>query len=115
MDARHAEEPEAERKAIAHAIAVGALRYFLLRFTRSTVIAFDFKDALSFEGETGPYVQYAVVRINGIVRKGAERDPSFDSPSVIEGAANLLRIQTGELDVSDSCQVRAVMTYGTWC
>ena len=69
VDARHAEEPEADRKAIAHAVAVGALRYFLLRFTRSTVIAFDFKDALSFEGETGPYVQYAVVRINGIMRK----------------------------------------------
>jgi arginyl-tRNA synthetase len=100
VDVRHAEEPEADRKAIAHAVAVGALRYFLLRFTRSTVIAFDFKDALSFEGETGPYVQYAVVRINGIVRKGAERDPSFDSPNAIEGAANLLRIQTGELDVS---------------
>jgi arginyl-tRNA synthetase len=100
VDARHAKEPEVERKAIAHAVAVGALRYFLLRFTRSTVIAFDFKDALSFEGETGPYVQYAVVRINGIIRKGAERDPSFDSPNVIEGAANLLRVQTAELDVS---------------
>jgi arginyl-tRNA synthetase len=69
VDARHADEPEADRRAIAHAVAVGALRYFLLRFTRSTVIAFDFKDALSFEGETGPYVQYAVVRINGIGRK----------------------------------------------
>ena len=47
---------------IAKQIAVGALRYFMLRFTRNTVIAFDFKDALSFEGETGPYVQYAIVR-----------------------------------------------------
>ena len=73
VDARHAEEPEADRKAIAHAVAVGALRYFLLRFTRSTVIAFDFKDALSFEGETGPYVQYAVVRINGIGQKIVEQ------------------------------------------
>ena len=61
-----------EGNQIANAVAIGALRYFLLRFTRSTVIAFDFKDALSFEGETGPYVQYAVVRVNGIVRKGAE-------------------------------------------
>src|SRR5580704_4572492 len=69
VDSRHASSPEAERKAIAHAIAVGALRYFLLRFTRSTVIAFDFEDALSFEGETGPYAQYAVVRVNGIGRK----------------------------------------------
>ena len=50
-------------------IAVGALRYFMLRYTRNSVIAFDFKDALSFEGETGPYVQYAVVRASNIFRK----------------------------------------------
>ena len=60
-------------------IAIGALRYFLLQFTRSTVIAFDFKDALSFEGETGPYAQYAVVRVNGILRKGAELHPEFEA------------------------------------
>ena len=53
----------------AHEIAVGALRYFLLKFTRNTVIAFDFKEALSFEGETGPYCQYAAVRANSIFRK----------------------------------------------
>ena len=53
-------------------IAVGALRFFLLKFTRNATIAFDFQDALSFEGETGPYCQYAVVRIRGIRRKGAE-------------------------------------------
>ena len=48
---------------------MGALRYFMLKFTRNTVIAFDFKEALSFEGETGPYVQYAVVRARNIFRK----------------------------------------------
>jgi arginyl-tRNA synthetase len=48
---------------------VGALRYFLLKFTRNSVIAFDFKEALSFEGETGPYCQYAAVRANSIFRK----------------------------------------------
>ena len=69
---RHAEMSEAEQKQTAHAIAVGALRFFLLKFTRNAIIAFDFKDALSFEGETGPYCQYAVVRIRGIRRKGAE-------------------------------------------
>jgi len=69
---RHAEmKPEAQ-KSTAHAIAVGALRFFLLKFTRNAIIAFDFKDALSFEGETGPYCQYAVVRIRGIRRKGKE-------------------------------------------
>jgi arginyl-tRNA synthetase len=69
---RHVEMSADEQKRTAHAIAVGALRFFLLKFTRSSIIAFDFKDALSFEGETGPYCQYAVVRIRGIRRKGAE-------------------------------------------
>jgi arginyl-tRNA synthetase len=69
---RHAEMGEDEQRRTAHAIAVGALRFFLLKFTRNSIIAFDFKDALSFEGETGPYCQYAVVRIRGIRRKGVE-------------------------------------------
>ena len=69
VDARHAELEDAGRLVIATQIAVGALRYFMLRFTRNTVIAFDFKDALSFEGETGPYVQYAIVRASNIFRK----------------------------------------------
>jgi arginyl-tRNA synthetase len=69
---RHAEMGAEEQIRTAHTIAVGALRFFLLKFTRSSIIAFDFKDALSFEGETGPYCQYAVVRIRGIRRKGSE-------------------------------------------
>ena len=44
---------EAQRRNTAHIIAIGTLRYFLLKFTRNTVIVFDFKEALSFEGETG--------------------------------------------------------------
>ena len=96
VDSRHPEASEAERAAIGHAIAIGALRYFLLRFTRSTVIAFDFADALSFEGETGPYVQYAVVRVNGILRKGAEQDPSVSA----ENSENMEKLKRGALDVS---------------
>jgi arginyl-tRNA synthetase len=69
VDSRHPELSDAERDATARAIAVGALRYFMLRYTRNSVIAFDFKDALSFEGETGPYLQYAVVRTRSIFRK----------------------------------------------
>ena len=96
VDARHPDAPESERAAIAHSIAIGALRYFLLRFTRSTVIAFDFKDALSFEGETGPYVQYAVVRVNGILRKGAELDASIAA----ENAENTAKLKSGALDTA---------------
>ena len=69
VEARHAELSIHEQKNTAHQIAVGALRYFLLKFTRNSVIAFDFKEALSFEGETGPYCQYAAVRANSIFRK----------------------------------------------
>jgi arginyl-tRNA synthetase len=70
VDARQTGRDEAERQLIAKQIAIGALRYFMLKFTRNSVIAFDFKDALSFEGETGPYIQYAVVRARNIFRKG---------------------------------------------
>ncbi|HEX4287262.1 MAG TPA: arginine--tRNA ligase [Terracidiphilus sp.] len=70
VDARQTSRDEKVREKIAEQIAIGALRYFMLKYTRNSVIAFDFKDALSFEGETGPYCQYAVVRIRNIFRKG---------------------------------------------
>ena len=71
VDSRHPELDEAERLSISEQIAIGALRYFMLKFTKQSVIAFDFKDALAFEGETGPYAQYAVVRATNIFRKAA--------------------------------------------
>jgi arginyl-tRNA synthetase len=89
---RHADMQEAEQQKTAHDIAVGALRFFLLKFTRNTIIAFDFEDALSFEGETGPYCQYAVVRIRGIRRKGAEAGGERVSA---EAAAKFLNVPEG--------------------
>ena len=73
VDSRHPEAPAEERKQVATQIAVGALRYFMLKFTRNSVIAFDLQEALSFEGDTGPYVQYTAVRAGNILRKLAER------------------------------------------
>ena len=81
VDSRHPQLSEAERATIATQIAVGALRYFMLKFTKPSVIAFDFKEALSFEGETGPYAQYAVVRATNIFRKGGI-DPDVFSRDV---------------------------------
>ena len=81
VHSRHADTPEEEQRKIAAEIAVGALRYFMLRFTRTTVIAFDLQEALSFDGETGPYVQYASVRARNILRTLTERGeslPDFD-------------------------------------
>jgi arginyl-tRNA synthetase len=74
VDSRHPQLTDAVRLTIATQIAIGALRYFMLKFTKQSVIAFDFKEALSFEGETGPYAQYAVVRATSIFKK-AEIDP----------------------------------------
>jgi arginyl-tRNA synthetase len=80
---------EDEERQIAHQIAVGAVRYFLLKFTRNSVIAFDFKEALSFTGETGPYIQNAVVRLNSIFRKLEEAGIAADAPPSAEVAAEL--------------------------
>jgi arginyl-tRNA synthetase len=71
-----------ELKKTANTLAIGALRFFLLKYTRNTIIAFDFEDALKAEGETGPYCQYAVVRIRGIRRKGAEG--AADRPTITD-------------------------------
>ena len=80
VDSRHGKRPEEERARVASAIAIAALRYFLLKFTRNTVIAFDLQEALSFEGETGPYLLYTTVRARSIFRQLAargERLPHF--------------------------------------
>jgi arginyl-tRNA synthetase len=83
VDSRHPDLREDERRDIATQIAIGALRYFMLKFTKPSVIAFDFKEALSFEGETGPYAQYAVVRATNIFRKAA-----VDPDSVLSSIGN---------------------------
>ena len=90
VDARHPELGEDERAEIAKAIGVGALRFFMLRFTRNTIIAFDFQDALAFDGETGPYAQYAAVRAANIFRKaGADEAESLRAVAALDLASML--------------------------
>ncbi|HYJ89867.1 MAG TPA: DALR anticodon-binding domain-containing protein, partial [Pyrinomonadaceae bacterium] len=79
VESRHPDAPEDEKKLIAKQIAVGALRYFLLKFTRNTVIVFDFKEALSFDGETGAFCQYSAVRANSIFRKLEQQGETVQS------------------------------------
>jgi arginyl-tRNA synthetase len=91
---RHAEAPAGEQRKVASAIAIGALRYFLLKFTRTSVIAFDFQEALSFEGETGPFLQYAAVRARNILRKleeKGERLPDFAAELSAEAVGRQLK------------------------
>jgi arginyl-tRNA synthetase len=79
---RNPDLPAADRHAIAEAIAVAAVRYFMVKFSRGKVIVFDIDEALSFEGESGPYLQYAVVRANNIFAKLQERHGT-DAAAVI--------------------------------
>jgi arginyl-tRNA synthetase len=92
--ARHAEEPFHQNQRVAAQIAIAALRYFLLKFTRNTVIAFDLQEALSFEGETGPYVQYAAVRARKILAKLREVGESIpDFARELDAAALARQLQ----------------------
>ena len=91
VEQRHPDAPAAERQNVAEQIAVGALRYFMLKFTRNSVIAFDFHEALSFEGETGPYVQYAAVRATNILRKYEQRGEQVPQFSEVLNAGILGR------------------------
>ncbi len=94
VSSRHKEESKEANIDAATKIAIGALRYFMLKFTRNSVIAFDFGEALSFEGETGPYVQYAAVRARNILRKLEERGeslPDFRADLTREGMARQLQ------------------------
>ncbi len=92
VKSRHADATDEERQHIAHQLAVGALRYFLLKFTRNTVIVFDFNEALSFEGETGCFCQYSAVRANSIFRKLDENN------SVESSERRLLACDSSEID-----------------
>jgi len=100
-----------ERTAVASAIAVGALRYFMIKFTKNKVIAFDFNEALSFEGDSGPYVQYAAVRAAKILLKlGRAKDQPVELPQDIgthfaalapEEAQDLWSLLLGATDLAD--------------
>ena len=96
IDARDPERDEPVREAAAKAIAVGALRYFLLKFGRTKIITFDMEEALAFTGETGPYIQNGVVRARNIFAKLeaegrqaetlAARGAELDLATMLEGA-----------------------------
>jgi arginyl-tRNA synthetase len=73
VERRNPDLPDPARRDIARQIGVAAVRYFMIKYSRTKVIAFDIDEALSFEGESGPYLQYAVVRANNIFQKLQER------------------------------------------
>ncbi len=97
VSSRNPDQSAVESRRTAEAIATAAVRYFLVKYTRAKVIAFDIEEALSFEGETGPYLQYAAVRAGNILAKLAERD-HIDEAGVI---ARLPSLGRGPIDTGD--------------
>jgi arginyl-tRNA synthetase len=98
--ARNPEQSPVEARRTAEIIAVAAVRYFLIKFTRGKVIAFDIQEALSFEGETGPYLQYATVRAGNILAKLRERD-GIDEAGIIARLPALARTAIDSGDEAD--------------
>jgi arginyl-tRNA synthetase len=90
---RNPELSAADAARTAQQIAIAAARYFLIKFSRGKVIAFDLDEALSFEGESGPYIQYAVVRANNIFQKLQQRD-GLDEAALLK---TLHDVPAGEL------------------
>ena len=88
---------ESQKIEIAHQIAGGGLRYFLLKFTRNTIIVFDFKEALSLEGETGVFCQYSAVRANSIFRKLAETDLQTAAKTISEETEKVAEIFNSQI------------------
>jgi arginyl-tRNA synthetase len=99
VEKRHADLSTEEMRLTAHQIAVGALRYFLLKFTKNTVIVFDFKEALSFEGETGCFCQYSAVRANSIFRKLEENGLEKALRTIAENPSEIANILANENEI----------------
>jgi len=98
VEKRNPEFTESQKSSISQQIACGALRYFMIKYARNSIIVFDFDEALNFEGETGPYLQYTLVRINSIFRKLKERE-SFgenDIQNLVSAAEIPLKILSDE-------------------
>jgi arginyl-tRNA synthetase len=102
---RNAEFSPDECRRVGAQIAVAAIRYFMLKYSRSKMIVFDIEEALSFEGETGPYLQYAVVRAGNILHKLQEREGQSEA-DVIGGL--------GETPADEITEVSDSTAYDLW-
>ncbi len=101
VEKRNPEQPATEREDTARTIATAAVRYFLLKYSLSKMIIFDIAEALSFEGETGPYLQYAVVRAKNIFAKLQERE-GISEADVLSGLPSLPHAPVTEGDDGDA-------------
>ena len=78
---RYGENPPADLDERCERIGMGALKFMLLKFNPKTTMLFDPGASLKFEGDTGPYVQYACTRVNSIEKKATAESIPLDSPA----------------------------------
>jgi arginyl-tRNA synthetase len=95
---RNPEFSDDDCRRAASQIAVAAIRYFMLKYSRGKLIVFDIEEALSFEGESGPYLQYAVVRANNILHKLRDKEALTEADII----ASLGQTPADELNEEDS-------------
>jgi arginyl-tRNA synthetase len=120
---RHAEWSEEKQRQIAWDLALGGIKFGMLRQDSDKVFTFDLEQALSFEGATGPYCQYAVTRLNSIIRKAmalgtqqSERDES-ENAVVIESAQKHLALKMAQLPgkVEQAAKELRPSVIAQWC
>ena len=109
VEKRHPDAPADLRRRVAADISRGALRYYLLKFARNSLIIFDVDDALSFEGETGPYLMYTAVRLNSIFRKMEEREGVSEADLARRAAAG--EVDLNAMDESERTALWDVIAY----
>lgn len=83
---RRPELPEEERRAIAQSVALAAIRYDIIRISPEKSTVFDWTNALDFERQSGPYIQYAHARACSILEKAGEYTETFAAESSYEQA-----------------------------
>ncbi|MBS7247100.1 MAG: arginine--tRNA ligase [Candidatus Jordarchaeales archaeon] len=83
------EASELEKRQIAEIVAVGAVRYWLTKFSTEQTIIFDYGKVTNFDGETGPYIQYAAVRAKSILEKAGETPSPEINPEKLLGSREI--------------------------
>ncbi|MBN2409199.1 MAG: arginine--tRNA ligase [Candidatus Aminicenantes bacterium] len=109
VEKRNPDLPAAQRAEISRQIACGALRYFMLKFARNSVVVFDFEEALNFEGESGPYLQYTLVRLNSIFKKLEDR--AALGPSALEALRDRQDIPLSRLQEAEAHDFWDIIVY----
>ncbi|HMA05526.1 MAG TPA: arginine--tRNA ligase [Methanomicrobiales archaeon] len=78
VSSRRTELPESARRAIARSVAIAAIRYDMVKISPEKAMVFDWKEALDFERQSGPYIQYAHARACSILEKAGAFSPAFE-------------------------------------